>query len=526
MRQPDAALASCNRALQLRPDYPKAHNNRAIALQDLRRFTEARDGFHRALSLAPDHPWLLGSWLHARMQIGDWRDLAAPLAALTSALEQGRPACTPSTLLALLDSPPLQRRAAEAWVRAHCPGAPCPGAPSPPPAGAILSPPRGARIRLGYFSCDLQEHATAYLAAELFELHDRTRFEVLAFSFGPQQEDPMRRRLRAAFDRFLDVRSHSDAQAAQLARELGIDIAVDLKGLTQHNRLGIFWHRAAPIQVSYLGFPGTTAAPFMDYLVADRTLIPAHSRAHYAEKIIYLPDSYQANDRQRPIAERTPSRSQLQLPETAVVFCGFNAPYKITPETFAGWMRILQAAPGSVLWLLSDDPAGAALLRREAEARSVHPERLVFAGRVAMPEHLARLRAADLFLDTFPCNAHTSASDALWAGLPLLTRLGQSFAARVGASLLAAIGLPELVTSTAEQYETTAIELARHPERLARLRQRLQLNRASGALFDSRRFTQQLEDAYAQVHERHQRGLPCEDVFVGSRELTEARTRA
>jgi len=332
------------------------------------------------------------------MQLCDWRDLDAHIAELGADLRRAKKCTNPFPVLALVDSLSLQRAAAQLWV-------------SEAQALTEVLPPiekraAGERIRVGYFSADFHNHATAYLMAELFETHDRSRFELTAFSFGPEIHDQMRSRLSAAFDRFLDVRSVSDKQVARLARELHIDIAVDLKGFTQHERHRIFSYRAAPLQVSYLGYPGTSAAPWIDYLIADPILIPAASRPGYSEKILYLPHSYQANDRHRSIAERSFTRAELGLPDSGFVFCCFNNSYKITPAAFSRWMRILGAVPGSVLWLLEDNPTAALNLRREAEARAVRAERLLFAPRLPLPEHLARHRAADLFLDTWPCNAH------------------------------------------------------------------------------------------------------------------------
>ncbi|MBV8307059.1 MAG: hypothetical protein JO274_06240, partial [Gammaproteobacteria bacterium] len=282
----------------------------------------------------------------------------------------------------------------------------------------------------------------------------------------------------------------------------------------QDGRIGIFSGRAAPIQVSYLGYPGTSGAPYIDYLIADPTLIPQESRAHYSEKVVYLPHSYQVNDRQRQIADKVFTRAELDLPPTGFVFCCFNQNYKITPQTFDGWMRILRQVAGSVLWLLEDNKTAADNLRRQAQARGVNAERLIFAPRMPLPEHLARHRAADLFIDTLPCNAHTTASDALWAGLPVLTRMGEAFAARVAASLLNGIGLAELVTTTQEQYEATAIALAGDPGRLAEFKDRLHRNRLTMPLFDSEQFTRDLENAYSQMYERYQTGLSPEHIYV------------
>ena len=324
---------------------------------------------------------------------------------------------------------------------------------------------RHDRIRVAYLSADYHSHATSQLAAGLFDTHDKNRFETVAISFGPDDTSAMRGRLMRAFDRFIDVRDKSDGAAAALIREMEIDIAVDLKGFTQDGRPGILALRPAPVQVNYLGHPGTMGARYIDYLIADRRIVPDGHERHYSEKIVYLPDSYQANDRKRRIAERTPTRADEGLPETGFVFCSFNGSFKITPELFDIWMRLLKAVEGSVLWLLDDNPAAVRNLKREAEARGVSTQRLIFAPRRPVEEHLARHRLADLFLDTLPCNAHTTASDALWAGLPVLTCTGDTFAGRVAASLLSAVGLPELITDSLPSYEALAMKLARDPRR-------------------------------------------------------------
>jgi predicted O-linked N-acetylglucosamine transferase (SPINDLY family) len=365
---------------------------------------------------------------------------------------------------------------------------------------------RHDRIRLAYLSADFHEHATAYLMAELFELHDRARFEVSAISFGPNKRSRMRTRLRRSFERFIDVRAQSDHEVASLVREMEIDIAVDLKGFTTDSRTGILAYRAAPIQVNYLGFPGTMGADYIDYILADRVVIPEEHQPCYTEKVVYLPDSYQVNDSRRSIAERTPSRAEAGLPERGFVFCCFNNNYKITPAVFDVWMRLLRQVPDSVLWLLEANAVAASNLRREAQARGVEPERLVFAKRAKLAEHLARHRLADLFLDTLPYNAHTTASDALWTGVPVLTRLGSSFAGRVAASLLRAVGLPELIARSVEEYEALALELATDPALLRQFKDRLAANHLTAPLFDTARFTRHIEAAYTRMWEIGQRG--------------------
>jgi predicted O-linked N-acetylglucosamine transferase (SPINDLY family) len=342
--------------------------------------------------------------------------------------------------------------------------------------------------------------------AGLFEMHDKSRFETTAVSFGPDDCSDLRRRVKNSFEHFLDVRADSDQAVAELVRQREIDIAVDLKGFSQNARPGIFARRAAPVQVNYLGYPGTMGADYFDYIIADETIIPDNQRQFYSEQVVWLPDSYQANDSQRQIAAATPTREQCGLPGTGFVFCCFNNTIKIMPEMFDIWMRLLTAVDGSVLWLIDGNATASANLRREAERRGVSAARLIFAPRVALAEHLARHRNADLFLDIVPCNAHTTASDALWAGVPVLTCLGGTFAGRVAASLLKAAGLPELVATSLEQYEAMALALARDPGRLASIKEKLARNRGTCPLFNTRRFTRHIEAAYVMMWEQSQRG--------------------
>ncbi len=317
-----------------------------------------------------------------------------------------------------------------------------------------------------------------------------------------------------AFNRFIDVSAMSDKAVAQMSREFGVDIAVDLKGLTKDSRLGIFSYKAAPIQVSYLGYPGTLGSDYIDYLIADKTLISLESRQYYSEKIVYLPNSYQVNDRKRVISQKQFNKQELGLPKEGFVFCSFNNNYKITPYLFDAWIRILKAVDASVLWLLEDNPTAAENLRKEALLRGLDPARLVFAKRMNMPEHLSRQKLADLFLDTQPCTAHTTASDALWAGLPVLTCMGESFASRVAASLLNAIGLSELVTETQAAYEALAVELAKNPVKLKAIRDKLNRNRLIMPLFDTPRFAKNIESAYITMYQRYENDLQPEHIFI------------
>jgi len=505
LRRLEEAFDSYTRALQIKPDFAEAYYNQGNILLELKRLEEAFSSYDRALQINPDCDWLFGTWLHAKMHLCDWGNFESQLAALAANVQRARKTTPPFQVLALIDSLSLQRQAAEMWAGERHP-------PSPllPP---IAKRARPERIRVGYFSGDFRNHPVSFLTAELFERHDRSRFEVTAFSFGPDTQDDMRRRMEPAFERFMDVRGKSDLQIVQLARSMKLDIAVDLGGFTEGSRPNIFALRAAPQQVSYLGYLGTLGAPYLDYLIADTTIIPLEHQRHYLEKLVYLP-SYQANDSKRIISEKRFTREELGLPPTGFVFCCFNASYKIVPEVFNGWMRILRQVEGSSLLLLAENMTAQRNLRKEAVERGVAADRLVFGERVAVPEYLARYRSADLFLDTLPYNAGTTASDALWAGLPVLTRMGQSFAARVAASLLNAIGLPELVTTTQQQYEAMAIELASDPARLAQLKDRLSRNRLSTPLFDTEQFTVHLENAYMQMYERYQTGLSPEHIYI------------
>jgi predicted O-linked N-acetylglucosamine transferase (SPINDLY family) len=368
---------------------------------------------------------------------------------------------------------------------------------------------------LGYFSPDFREHPVAQLTAELFEVHDRSRFEVIAFAFGPPTHDEMRVRMERSFDRFIDVQEYSDADVTSLARKLGIDVAVDLGGLTEHCRTDIFARRAAPIQINYLGYPGTMGADFIDYVIADRTVIPQANLSHFAEKVIFLPDFYLPSDSVRPHNVGAFSREQLGLPVRAFVFCCFNHVGKLMPRTFESWMRILRQVEGSVLWLAHTNALAADRLRREAAQYEVLPDRLIFADRIdSLAEHRARLGHADLFLDTLPYNAHATALDALWAGVPILTLIGEAFAGRVAASLLNVVSLPELVTKSRQQYEELAVHLGNNPERAAEIRAKLLRNRAMTQAFDIRRFAANLEVAYARVLERYQKGQPPDHIYL------------
>ncbi len=502
----EAALESYSRAIALQAEYAEAHFNHGVTLRQLNRTPEALESLERAKRLNPELDYLYGMWLFNKMAVCDWRGIEGDFRSLDEKIERGESASAPFPVLITPSAPALQRKAAENWIRVRYPPVTVPT--------ANAARPRPGKIRLGYFSADFHDHATARLVVELFELHDRSNFELIAFSFGAAKADAMRRRLHAACDDFIDVQSRTDAQVASTSREMGIDIALDLKGFSQESRTGIFALRAAPVQVNYLAYPGTMGAPYIDYLIADRILIPDEDRRHYTEKIACLPHSYQPNDTRRPAPGLGLTREKAGLPPAGFVFCCFNNNFKILPGMFDCWMRILGKVDGSVLWLLEDNAVASANLRVEAAARGVEASRLVFAPRVDLPDHMARHCIADLFLDTLPCNAHTTASDALWAGLPVLTYAGDSFAGRVAASLLNALRMPELIAPDISRYEGLAVSLAKDPDKLEVLRQALARNRLESPLFNTALYARHIEAAYTTMHERRILGLPPEHFHV------------
>lgn len=497
------ALASYERALAIEPD-ADTYRNEAVALQEVGRTADAVASYQRALALEPASEFVLGACRHSRMHVCDWADFEIDLARITAGIANDQPVVSPFDMLSLLDSPALQRRAAEIWVGREC----SPRQTLPP----IATRPGHDRMRIGYFSADFRNHALAALAGELFETHDRSRFELSAFSLGPDVRDEFRVRAEAAFDRFLPVQNLPDHEVAALARRLGIDIAIDLGGYTRHARPRVMALRAAPIQASWLGYLGTMGAAFIDYLIADPVIVPPEYRQYYAEKIAYLP-SYQPNDSKRTAAQKTFTRTELGLPPHGFVFCCFNASYKITPETFRSWMRILAGVPGSVLLLLGGSPAVERNLRRHAVDCGIPAERLVFAPKLVFAEYLARYRAADLFLDTAPYNAGTTASDALWAGLPVLTCPGKAFASRVAASVLTSAGLPELIAADRADYERLAIGLATEPSRLERIRRKLTQARTAAPLFDTPALTRNIEALFGRMYQLHRSGRAPEHLL-------------
>ena len=504
----EQAIASYDMALAIAPDYADAHHNRGHVLAECKQFDRAVQSYDLALKFKTAIPYLQGTRLNLKMHLCDWSEFGTSFEVLDVDIMQGKKVCPPFPLLALSDDPALQLKVAQIWIQDKHPSA---VRPKP-----LTIKAQHARLRIGYFSADLWSHPVAHLIAGVFDAHDRTRFEIHAFSSGPDTQDPMRKRLEGAFEHFHDVRLSSDAEVIDLARKCEIDVAVDLSGLTKGCRPGLFAAGVAPVQINYLGYPGTMGTQYIDYIIADPILIPDETRAFYSEKVIYLPHSYQANDRKRQITEKMFSRVELGLPDVGFVFCCFNNHFKILPSTFDSWMRILKAVPLSVLWLMNGSDLAVSNLKLEAERRGVDASRLIFAPHMPLNEHLARHRVADLFLDCLPYNAHTTASDALWAGLPVVTCMGESFASRVAASLLNAVGLPELVTETSSEFERLAVNLAQDSERLKIVRDKLEGNRLTAPLFDTALTTRHLEAAYEQAHARKRAGLPNEHIHISA----------
>jgi len=500
----DGAVASYRTATEVRPNYAKAWANMGVALQELGRLVEARDCLARAMKTDPRIPNLRGALLHLQMRLCDWQAFEESKRHLVEAIEAGEPTCPPFAVLALVDSPPIHRRCAAIYAARYRHATHPIGNPTPRRTGQ--------KIRLGYFSADYFNHATTHLIHGVIAAHDRERFEVIAYSLGPARDDVEARRVLRLFDHVHEIHSLSDQAILELCKMHELDIAVDLKGYTQDSRPGIFAARAAPIQVSFLGYPGTLALPQMDYLIADRTLITSDSRAFFDERVVLMPGTYQCNSERRPDDITPTDRTSEGLPENGVVFCCFNNTYKITPDVFAIWVSILQQVAGSVLWLLSDNPEAERNLRHHASALGVDPSRLIFAKRVSPREHLHRHTLADLFLDTTPYNAHTTASDALRMGVPIVTIAGRSFPARVAASLLYALNLPELVAKDLNHYRALGVHLATDAKRLSTIRDQIEKAVNTSSVFDPAAYASDLERAYISMMKTHREGHPPQDI--------------
>ncbi|WP_054109065.1 tetratricopeptide repeat protein [Novosphingobium sp. AAP83] len=499
------AISAYRNALEFKPAYAEAYNNMGNALKDQGKLDEAIASYRRAIEIKPTYAAAEAHLLFQCQHTCEWdghewlKEISARLGIQTDAVP-------PFALLSANDNPAEQLERAKTYALEQYKLQP-----KPLPAKAATKP---ERIKVGYFSADFHNHATMYLMAGLLREHDRSQFEVFAYSYGPDKSGDLRRQAESGVDHFFDIADLADRQVVAMGRSHGLDIAIDLKGYTQNTRTEIFQHRLAPIQINYLGYPGSLGADFFDYIIADPVVITDEQRTYCSENVIYLPHSYQPNDNMRPISATVTTRADFGLPEEAFVFCCFNNNYKIGPQEFDIWMRILKRIDNSVLWLLRSNSWAESNLRKEAQKRGVEPSRIVFAEKLPHPEHLARHKHADLFIDTFNYNAHTTASDALWGGLPVVTKKGRQFSACVAASLLAAIGLPELITNSDEEYEKLIVDIALDRDKYLKINQNLGVNRAKEPLFDTKRYAKNFERGLRQAYEKFWEASSHEDIWV------------
>ena len=502
----EEAINSYEQAIKINPNYAEAYNNRGNALIKLERTKLAVESYEEAIKIKPDLEFLLGSILFTKQSMCIWESYEKDLKILIQKIIDAHKVSPPFYILSFIDSLKLQRISAETWVKEKFPLSSS--------LDSIKRRKSVKKIRIGYYSADFHNHVMSYLLVNLFELHDKSAFEIYGFSFGPEKNDEMHQRIKNTFDKFINIKFESNNEIAKLSRDLNIDIAIDLMSFTQNNRFGIFVEKCAPIQINFLGYPGTSGSECIDYILADKILIPEKFKKYYSEKIIYMPDSYKLDYQTRKVSDKIFTREELALPENGFVFCCFNQTYKITSNIFDIWMKILKQVKGSVLWLLEDNPTATNNLKLEANKRNIDSKRIIFAKRMKMSDHLARHKVADLFIDTLPYNAHTTASDGLWVGVPFLTLAGDSFASRVGASMLNAIGLPELITYSENEYKNKAIELATNPILLKTIKEKLEKNKISKPLFDAKLFTKNVESAYKKIYKRYNSNIPTENIEI------------
>ena len=504
--QLEEALLSYENALSISPEYPEVYFNLGNLMLDLNQLDKAVANYEYALKLKPGIDCNFGNLFHTKMHLCSWDDFSNNLEELLKKINHNEKTISPFALSALIDDAKIQLKNAVVFAKEKL------------PKNNILSKIKNysnhKKIRIGYFSADFREHPVSYLTAELYELHDRGQFEIYAFSFGPDTQDVMNLRIKKGVDNFYDVHTMSYKDIVLLSRSLEVDIAIDLGGFSANNRLEIFAMNVAPVQINYLAYPGSLGADFIDYIVADKILIPKDQKCNYSENIIYLPNCYMPQDSSRQISDKPITRWDCNLPEDSFVFCCFNNTFKITPKEFDIWMRLLSKIDGSVLWLIETNNLSEVNLKVEAKKRGIEPDRLIFAKKIAVEEHLSRQKLADLFLDTFNFNAHTTASDALWVGLPVLTKIGKGFAARVASSLLTSLEVPELITTSEKEYETLAIDLAMNPEKLSLIKKKLVDKRITAPLFDTIAYTKNLENAYIKAYKLYSNGLPSKELKV------------
>ena len=501
------ALQACERAINLQPKYAEGWSNKGNTLHELKRYEEALIHYERALLLKKNIDWLLGNYLFLKAQIADWLNFEDWINELKNGIEKKEKVTTPFAALALIDDEKLHYRAAQIFSQQKIPKNSL--------LGKLNKVGTKRKIKLAYFSGDFREHAVSYLTAELFENHDREKFEIIGFAWEINLNDKMTQRIRVAFDHFIDVSEKSELQIAKLARDLDIDIAVDLMGYTQNSKTSIFSYRVAPIQCSYIGYLGSMGSDYYDYIIGDKTVIPRENRQYFSEKIVYL-EHFQSNDSRRQVSTKTNNLENFRISKDVFVFCCFNNSYKIQPKIFHIWMEILGSVEKSVLWLIEGNKAFKKNLLMEAEKAGIDQSKVLFFPISNRQEYLERYQAVDLFLDTLPYNAGTTASDALWSGVPIITRLGNSYTGRMAASLLKTFDLQELIVNSNDQYRNVAIELANQPEKLYKLKSKIKNLHQNSRLFNNKLFCENLDSAYLKMYEMYQLGIQFEDIEVVS----------
>ena len=512
----NSALESYEKAIKLKPDYADAHYNKGNILFQLDKIDEALDSYKKVLETKKYIENIFGTIIHTKLKMCDWTNFNEDIKNFKDEISDPKKMPNPFHLLSVFDSPEIQKSAAEKWFK------------SAKKKWFIneykelnrkleefSELKKNKRIKIGYYSADFREHAVGQLMANLFELHNKSNFEIFCFYFGPNVDDNTHKRTLSAVDKFINVSSKSDKEIAELSRNLQIDIAVDLMGHTTESRFKIFTERCAPLQVSYLGYPGTLGANCIDYLIADKTVIPTENQKFYSEKIIYLPNTYLVNDSKTKISDKNFTREELGLPKSDFVFCCFNQSHKILPETFHIWMKILKKINGSVLWLFETNKISSKNLKKQSTIAGIDASRIIFAKRIPLlEEHLARYKNADLFLDTFPYTAHSTCSDSLKAGLPVLTLQGQSFASRVSSSLLEVSGLNELITNSLKDYENMAIKLANNFSELKKIKKKLEVNINKTPLFNTKNFVDHIEKAYQLIYKKYKNGEKTSNIKI------------
>ena len=503
----ELAVENYKKAKKLKPDYLEVYIGLGNLYLEIKNNNLALECFEDAIKIKPNHNFLLGNILHTKLKLCMWDDIDKNIKDLEEQVLRLNKISLPFPLLTFNNSLKLQKICSQIWSQHQVLN-------YKKILGPISKKETNKKIKIGYYSADFHDHATSNLMVNLFELHDRSKFEIVGFYFGPESQHEMHKRVSNAFDQFINVKLKTDREITQLSRELDIDIAIDLMGFVKNNRFKIFIEKCAPIQVNYLGYPGTLSADFFDYIIADEILIPKESQEYYSEKIVYLPNTYQPNDQKKQISKKIFKREEIGLPKNNFVFCSFNQSSKILPKTFDVWMRILKKVNRSVLWLLESNINTRENLKDQANRRGIDPSRLIFAERLPPEEHLARHKAADLFIDTFPYNAHTTCSDALWAGLPVLTLQGETFASRVASSLLNAIGLSELITKNSYEYEKKAIELGNDLSKVVGLKEKIENNKLTKPLFNTKLFTSHIEKAYLEMHKRYNENKKPENIEI------------